>query len=160
MNNIAAELIEGLMEFKNCSQRPYLKYFDKLTARDMAVFFAMKRILDENPKLEQVGLAEIGKHIAVSKSAVTQNVNRLEDRGLIERVILKSDRRATYVRFTDYGNTVFNEEKKNIELFMNMVVKRMGKENSEAFVNLLKEFSTCSRAVAAEINERERNINE
>lgn len=159
MDDIAVELIEGLMELKNCSQRPYLKYFDKLTARDMAVFFAMKRILDENPNLEQVGLAEIGKHIVVSKSAITQNINRLEDRRLIERVMLKSNRRATYVKFTDYGKDVFREEKKNIELFMNMVVERMGKENSETFVNLLKEFSKCSREVAAEINEKERNVN-
>lgn len=153
--NIAEDLRKSIMRFR----RDYTNrsdYFEKLTFSEMTVFWVMRGIMCENPGLEQVALSDIGRMLKISKPAITQNINRLEDKELIERVTLRSDRRATYVKFTQKGKEIFEHEKKFIDEIMIKIVDRMGEENVRRFIELLDAFREISEQIILEYNEKEK----
>jgi DNA-binding MarR family transcriptional regulator len=51
-------------------------------------------------------MVDISEHLCVSKSGVTQLVDRLEDSGMVERQFQRSDRRLTYASITGPGREV------------------------------------------------------
>lgn len=48
-------------------------------------------------------MQQLGRAAALSASATTRLVNRLEDRGLLTRILCKDDRRGIYTELTDAG---------------------------------------------------------
>ncbi|WP_017556203.1 MarR family winged helix-turn-helix transcriptional regulator [Nocardiopsis baichengensis] len=52
---------------------------------------------------------EVSEAVVLSQSATTRLVNRLEDRGLLERVICPNDRRGIYTAITDKGRSLLAE---------------------------------------------------
>lgn len=157
MENITTELIETLIDLKHCYFKPHSKYFETLSPSDMMVFSVMRKIMIDNPDMEQVALSEIVKRIEVSKSAITQNINRLEDRNLVERVTLKSDRRATYVRFTRCGLESFERERKYVDSLLRKIVELMGEKDTKTLIELIKKFKKFSCEAVGELMEKERN---
>ena len=84
-----------------------------LVNRDLQT--AVELTLAENLVLCQVAMApgrrlrmiEIADILSVAKSAVTKTVDRLEDRGLLDRERDPGDRRIVYATLTAQGQTVF-----------------------------------------------------
>jgi DNA-binding MarR family transcriptional regulator len=132
------ELIEAFMKFRKISRR--MNYFEELNFSEMTVFFAMKKIDDDHPETHNVQMNEISSFLSISKPALSQIINKLEDKGLVERVFPRSDRRATYVCFTQKGFDIFEKKKEFITLAANYIVKEMGEEDSEKFIELLNKF--------------------
>jgi len=50
----------------------------------------------------------------ISKSAVSQLINKLEDKNYVERTTFKSDRRIVYVRLTEFGEGVLEKNTREI----------------------------------------------
>jgi DNA-binding MarR family transcriptional regulator len=84
-----------------------------LVNRDLQT--AVELTLAENLVLCQVAMApgrrlrmiEIADILSVAKSAVTKTVDRLEDRGLLDRERDPGDRRTVYATLTPQGQRVF-----------------------------------------------------
>ncbi|WP_435103228.1 MarR family winged helix-turn-helix transcriptional regulator [Arhodomonas sp. AD133] len=51
--------------------------------------------------------SELGQHTLIYKTTLTGVVDRLEQKGLVERVPCEEDRRCVYVRLTDEGSELF-----------------------------------------------------
>jgi DNA-binding MarR family transcriptional regulator len=62
----------------------------------------MLQALSQAPE-GRLRMMDITKQMCVSKSGVTQLVDRLEERGLVARVFSRSDRRLTYATLTEAG---------------------------------------------------------
>ena len=86
----------------------------------------------------------------MSKPAVSQALNSLEDRGLLERFTSKGDRRAVYVTMTDRGNQVMEQGWKVFVSFMDRVEKEMGEENTRRLVELVEQFMNIMQQVRGE----------
>lgn len=56
-------------------------------------------------------MAQLARAAALSSSATTRLVNRLEDRGLIRRVLCADDRRGIYTELTDEGRDLLVESR-------------------------------------------------
>lgn len=54
-------------------------------------------------------MQQLARAAALSSSATTRLVNRLEDRGLLTRVLCKDDRRGIYTELTPAGRALFEE---------------------------------------------------
>lgn len=67
----------------------------------LAEFAVMEALYHKGPLL----LGEVQKKILVSSGGVTYLVDRLEQRGLVERQLCAEDRRARYAALTDKGKT-------------------------------------------------------
>jgi DNA-binding MarR family transcriptional regulator len=54
-------------------------------------------------------MQQLARATALSSSATTRLVNRLEDRGLLRRVLCPDDRRGIYTELTDAGHALLGE---------------------------------------------------
>lgn len=79
----------------------------KAAGHDMtSVQYAALRTLAAHPGIDQAGLAA---RIAYDRATIGGVVDRLEQKGLVERCVSPRDRRAREVRLTDRGAALFAE---------------------------------------------------
>ena len=58
---------------------------------------------------ERLRMVEVSRSLLLSKSGVTRLVDRLEQRGLVERAPCPGDRRVVYTTLTERGRQAFDE---------------------------------------------------
>ena len=83
-------------------------------------------------------LQQIGDQILITSGSVTYVIDKLEKRGLIERVACPSDRRVTYASLTETGkhlmDVVYPE---HIEIFKD-IYGPLSESETETLIELLK----------------------
>lgn len=93
---------------------------------------------EENP--EKIRMSDISRELMISKPAATQMVDRLESRGLVERVRDEEDRRVVSIQPTPMGEACFAEGMEMGLEFIDRVVARMGNEKADRLVKLMNQF--------------------
>ena len=121
--DITREFLDAMIGVRKASKIPH--FFSELSYSELAVFRAMRFLSGGCLPKELVKTSDISAHIQISKPALSQVINKLEDKGLVERVVQKSDRRSVYVRFTRKGIGMF---------------EKMGYEDTLRFITLMKKF--------------------
>ena len=58
---------------------------------------------------ERLRMVEVSRSLLLNKSGVTRLVDRLEQRGLVERASCAEDRRVVYTRLTERGRQALDE---------------------------------------------------
>ena len=81
---------------------PKIKGLEQVSLGDMAVFGAIMKNLPEKDS-KAVAMGTLHRYLRMSPPALSQSINRLEDKGLVERIFSKENRRMTYVAFTEEG---------------------------------------------------------
>lgn len=82
-------------------------------------------------------VSEISNHMKVTSPTITQFINGLEGKGLVERVMDKKDRRAVRVRLTDEGEKIVHQAHEAFKANFEGLVAHLGEENSDQLANLL-----------------------
>lgn len=73
----------------------------------------------------------------VTSPTITQFINALESKGLVERVMDVQDRRAVRVQLTEEGHRVVQETYQNVKNNFNELVDFLGEEDSVKLTELL-----------------------
>ena len=68
-------------------------------------------------------------------------LNNLEDKGYIIRLSDKKDRRITYIDLTQKGIDLLEKHHKEMVDYTNLVISKLGKEDTETLVDLLNKLS-------------------
>ena len=87
-----------------------------------------------------VRMTDVSRRMMISKPAATQVVNRMVDRGLMERLSDESDRRVVYIRATETGRAFYEEKMDRNLTLVDRVVERMGAEETNNLTVLLNRF--------------------
>jgi len=87
-----------------------------------------------------IQMSEISSNLEMTKPALSQLINKLEDAELVERIFQKSDRRATYIKITEKGNKLFEGEREKFRESLKNILARMGEKDSKEFIRLTGEF--------------------
>ena len=87
-----------------------------------------------------VRMTDVSRRMMISKPAATQVVNRMVDRGLMERLNDENDRRVVYIRATEAGRSFYQEKMDRNLTLVDRVVERMGEEDADALATLLNRF--------------------
>lgn len=82
-------------------------------------------------------VSEISSMMNVTSPTITQFINALESKGLVERVMDTQDRRAVRVRLTEEGNRVVQQTYLSVKNRLNELVEFLGEEDSEKLTELL-----------------------
>lgn len=98
--------------------------------------FPVLKLLSKR-KDKPVTITEISEKIQISKPAVSQIINALEDKGFVNRVYTKTDRRVVYVEITEKGTEAIEEAVKKRNEKINELLKQLGEEDAESFIRLL-----------------------
>ena len=99
---------------------------------------------------DRIRMTDVSHQLMITKPAATQAVNRLVEKGLVERVYDENDRRVVYIRPTKRGHDIFCSELEKRQDFVDRAVKRMGEADANLLADLLDRFLT---AVEEELEE-------
>ena len=133
-----AKLIFALGKFS--IQPKELKLIDGLNASESGVFRAMTQIVAEKPGTELFGLSELNSYLNFTRPNLSQTINKLEDKGYVERVVLTDDRRVTYIRLTENGLKTVTDGFNDLFSRLEKISKILGEEDTEKLIDLVLRF--------------------
>ena len=87
-----------------------------------------------------VKASDLSKFLSITKPAISKLINTLEEKGFVERITDKSDRRVVYVNLTDSGEEILTKENKMFEEFTQKVVEKMGEKDTYEMIRLFKKM--------------------
>ncbi|MFD2042834.1 MarR family winged helix-turn-helix transcriptional regulator [Ornithinibacillus salinisoli] len=98
--------------------------------------------LDYIRKHEQCTSSDIAHEFGIGKSAVTAQINRLYDKGLIERIRDEKDRRVVYLNVTEKGIDFVNFTEKALHKELGSYLSGFSQEEIQSFITLLERLAT------------------
>ncbi len=138
MNGGKAEKIYELMQ-KFHKMRTNAKFTGEIPRSELKM---LKMIKMNSSEAEGVKVSTLSELLDISKSAVSQMINALEDKGYVERVSTKGDRRVVYVRLTENGEERFALELQAFLQGMDKIFTKMGEDDTEELLRLLEKLYT------------------
>ncbi|MDP4119521.1 MAG: MarR family transcriptional regulator [Bacillota bacterium] len=142
-NSLTIEFMQAMNRLKN-SMRPrqnplYTDLYADLSSPEIHILFHMREFCVKKAEME-IPMQELHKQFDISKPALTQQINKLEDKGYIERIVHKDDRRSTFLQITPKGNDVFDQRKKIIAEKLDEFIKEMGEEDTKKLIELVNKL--------------------
>lgn len=102
-------------------------------------------------------VSELAECMHAKSPAVSRTLRNLEDKGLIERTVRKSDRRNTYVELTEAGRAECSRMEQRMEDFGKKVFARMDEEEMSRLIAYLNRLF---EAAAEELEAQKAEMNE
>lgn len=109
------------------------------------VQFAALSMLAEYPDIDQATLAGL---IAYDRVTLGGVVNRLEARGLMERKVSATDRRARRLRVTDAGKKLVRDALPAIERTQEAILKDLDMAERETLLGLLRKMADANNGLS------------
>ncbi|APZ53436.1 MarR family winged helix-turn-helix transcriptional regulator [Salipiger abyssi] len=109
------------------------------------VQFAALSMLAEYPDIDQATLAGLVAYDRVTLGGV---VNRLEARGLLERKVSATDRRARRLRVTEAGRKLVRDALPAIERTQEVILKDLNAEERETLLGLLRKMADANNGLS------------
>lgn len=91
--------------------------------------------------LKNIKLSDIATRLKVTLPAVTHKVQTLEQAGLIKKEKDTKDKRITYVKLTDKGQTYVVSSKKTYYQPLKLILESIGEEDTRHFIRILEKIS-------------------
>lgn len=90
---------------------------------------------------EKLISTQLAKLLGVTRSAISQMVNKLELAGIVKRTPDKIDRKIAYIELTDEAEAIYAKERQIYCETLDKVIDRFGVEKFEQLIELAGEFS-------------------
>ncbi len=100
----------------------------------------LTEILHAKYRGERLISTQLATMLGITRSAVSQIVNRLEEEGVVKRVADDVDRKIAYIEVTDETLEYYQQDIKACMDFAGRVVNTMGKEKFNTLCALVDEF--------------------
>lgn len=78
---------------------------------------------------------ELADAFEVNKSAITAIINRMSDRGLIERTRDENDRRVIYLTLTEAGKNLHEQTEEKVHLLVESIITQFEETEITNFIN-------------------------
>ena len=130
MDQLYGELFRAMGQF---SKLRFGDLFPEISKMD---FWTMK-ILKEKEKGKQMTISELAAMLHSLPSAVSRTLKGLEERGYVERIVNKKDRRNTYVELTEAGEAIVVECERIFGDFGSAVMAQIDEEEIRRLITYL-----------------------
>ena len=94
---------------------------------------------------------QLAKRLGITRSAVSQIVNRLEEQGVVKRVADDVDRKIAYIEISEEILGVYGEDLKNCVSFINGLVEEFGEEKFNQMYELFISFTDLAEKRISEV---------
>jgi len=94
----------------------------------------------------ELRLGELGKRLGITASTLTRNLARLEERGLMERVVDPGDGRAQRAALTDAGREAAEQVRRNEEIFTRSILDRLPPGSVERSLEVFDQLLAAVRS--------------
>lgn len=104
-------------------------------------FMMMAFVAEHMPENDDgITVSEIARRFNVSKPAISQMINSIEEKGYIQRVAHGGDRRLVKVAITEEGKKQLIEVRNQHLDYIEKVLNAFGEENTKQLISLLELF--------------------
>lgn len=116
--------------------------FHKLRIGDMmpnvsgADFWTMRNIMDKGED-GKITVSELARKTKVLPSAISRTIKGLEEKGYVERIVNKDDRRNTYVEMTEKGMEAAEEVREIMSDYGNAVLSKLDEDDLSQLISYL-----------------------
>ncbi|WP_245237650.1 MarR family winged helix-turn-helix transcriptional regulator [Paenibacillus ihuae] len=86
---------------------------------------------------EGLKVSEISRLLGITPPTVTQLINSLEAKDMVERQPDLSDRRVVRIRLTEQGRVITRKAREHMDASLNKLVEYLGEEESTLLADLL-----------------------
>ena len=124
------EAKEFLREMCSCSPKPL---FHKVEEVDRGTGFVLAYLEDSNG---EVIAGDLARELKVSTARIAALLNKLEEKGWIERSRSEQDARRTVVKITPAGTTYLAELKEQLLEKVEILIEKVGKEDLKEFLRI------------------------
>lgn len=135
INTYVIKLLQTIKDMEN------LEFFTESDLLNKTEFRLLQEVIVEGEQGNMLISAELARRLKVTRSAVSQIVCKLEERGIIERVPAGDDKKIAYIKLTDKTVELFNEQLKHVNEFMEGVVEEYGENKLKELIRAYDEFS-------------------
>ncbi|QED49264.1 MarR family winged helix-turn-helix transcriptional regulator [Cytobacillus dafuensis] len=84
---------------------------------------------------------ELAEEFDVQKSAITAIINRLWEKGLIQRTRDENDRRVVYLTLTDKGNELFYQAEERIHKLVESFISKFDQSEIKQFIETYEKLN-------------------
>ena len=95
--------------------------------------------------MKGIKVSSLAKSLRMTMPGVSRGLAGLEEKGIIERKVNRSDRRKTLVFLTEDGYKRISEYKKRIDRYFETVFKRFGEERVTEVIDLIAELAEIAQ---------------
>ncbi len=134
---IVNELLNVILQIK----RGHPGSMSNLPIRKSEMFTLMNigNLVKKYPDGLKLGI--LSRVLNLAPPTVTPMINQLEEKGLIERVGSKEDRRVVYIQLTKKGQTFLDEKENHFKSNIKELVNYLGEEDSMTFIRIVRKTS-------------------
>lgn len=135
-----------------------VKFMEELTLIPVNVklsqteFRMLREIIIEKELGKQIISSELSRRLGITRSAVSQLVTKLEERGVVKRVASPTDRKIFYVDLPDKAAEEFRGQWEQASAFVDRVVEEFGVENTENLIATCEKFAQTLKTVRKEFD--------
>jgi DNA-binding MarR family transcriptional regulator len=147
MNNRTEQIMDIIGQFKQIrfSKHTHEDMFQGGHAALFCIFMLLKKGVEPTP-------SDISNKLNISRPSVTAMLNILEEKGYIERILNKDDRRKMYVKLTEDGNNKVLKEFQNLKDTITYIADNLGDEDSDNLIRILYRVIDITRKLRSESN--------
>lgn len=127
------KIFQTMQKFQNMAMNTKMM-IGEVSRIEFVILQLIKTITDDS---QSVTMSTLSERLNVSKSAVSQMINVLEDKDYVERISTKNDRRIVYVRLTELGEHSLEKALQSFLQVANQIFGRMGEKDTETLLGLL-----------------------
>lgn len=142
LNDKSKELLSAITQINKLARNRFRKR--NMSNREYMLLKTIKYLKSSESINEYsskgVKSSDLSKFLSITKPAVSKLINILEDKGFVNRIADKSDRRVVYINITKDGEQILAEETKMFKEFTNRIVEKMGEEDTDEMIRLFKKM--------------------
>ncbi len=105
-----------------------------------AIHGCMQEKISKDINEPGIKVSELSSRLHSTNPATSKMLNVLEEKGYIERVPDKKDRRVVYIRLSAGGERLIKEALHRMHLFADRTIKRLGEEDAKELIRILNKF--------------------
>ena len=132
--------------FKLIRSRDEIAFVDRKTHFNKTELRLISEVIAAKAEGKRVISTQLAKRLGVTRSAISQIVNRLEERGVITRVSSNQDKKIAYIELSDTILAEYGEDIENSKRFVGALVDEFGEENFNRLCELTESFVALAKA--------------
>lgn len=134
--DLSSEFLRIMERFRKLKYNEFME--KSMHQGEYRMLFAIDEYLTSNEN-NNTGLkvSDLAEHMCATRPAVSKMLNVLEQKGLIERISDKEDRRSVYVRLTESGEVCVSKGKQTMDQFMVRIIEQLGEKDIKALVRVM-----------------------
>ena len=101
----------------------------------------LEEIVAADKKGERLISTELADKVGVTRSAISQMVNRLSAKGLVKRVPDDVDKKIAYIELDGKAKEMYLAQRKKMGEVVNKVINDFGVDKANQMIKLMEEFS-------------------